>query len=148
MKVSELAALLGVTTDTIRFYTRIGLLVPTKSPSNGYKFYRDKEVSRMRFILSARNLGFSVDEIKVIFSKTDHGESACIMVKQLISQKLAETEKLFNETLTLRNRLTKAVLEWENLPALAPTGAMVCHLIEGFDPNHETSCQASDKETL
>ncbi|WP_350639768.1 MerR family transcriptional regulator, partial [Psychrobacter sp. CAL606-MNA-CIBAN-0158] len=68
MQVSELATLLGVTTDTIRFYTRIGLLAPTKSPSNGYKYYRDKEVSRMRFIMSARNLGFSVDEIKVIFS--------------------------------------------------------------------------------
>ena len=148
MKVSELATLLGVTTDTIRFYTRIGLLVPTKSPNNGYKFYRDKEVSRMRFIMSARNLGFSVDEIKVIFSKTDHGESACTMVKQLISQKLAETEKLFNETLALRNRLTKAVNDWENLPALAPTGAMVCHLIEGFDAGDETSCQSTDKEAL
>ncbi|WP_350432289.1 MerR family transcriptional regulator [Shewanella sp. H8] len=148
MQVSELATLLGVTTDTIRFYTRIGLLAPTKSPSNGYKFYRDKEVSRMRFIMSARNLGFSVDEIKVIFSKTDHGESACTIVKQLVSQKLAETEILFNETLKLRNKLTQAVNEWENLPALAPTGNMVCHLIEGFDSNHETSCQATDKESL
>jgi DNA-binding transcriptional MerR regulator len=37
MRVTELANALSTTPDTVRYYTRIGLIVPTKSPENGYK---------------------------------------------------------------------------------------------------------------
>jgi len=67
MKVAQLANKLGVSADTVRFYTRIGLLNPSKSPNNGYKTFNHKDMVRMQFILSARNLGFSVEDIKVIF---------------------------------------------------------------------------------
>ncbi|WP_434952687.1 MerR family transcriptional regulator [Shewanella sp. HL-SH4] len=67
MKVNQLANELSITADTVRFYTRIGLLNPNKSPVNGYKIYNGEDKSRMQFILSARKLDFSVDEIKVIF---------------------------------------------------------------------------------
>ena len=64
MQVIQLAKMLGVSPDTVRYYTRIGLLVPKKSIENGYKFYSSNEQNRLRFILSARDLGFSVDDIK------------------------------------------------------------------------------------
>ena len=65
MKVSEIARYLGVTADTVRFYTRINVLNPQKSQVNGYREYSEADVHRLRFVLSARQLGFSVD---------DHGE--------------------------------------------------------------------------
>lgn len=37
MKVIDLAKRLGVTADTVRYYTRIGFLSPHKNPTNGYK---------------------------------------------------------------------------------------------------------------
>ncbi|WP_434939919.1 MerR family transcriptional regulator [Shewanella sp. HL-SH8] len=131
MRVNQLANELAITADTVRFYTRIGLLNPNKSPVNGYKIYNDKDKSRMQFILSARKLDFSVDEIKVIFSKTDHGESACHLVRALVKQKLDETEQQFNEMVKLRSRLSQAVDQWSTMPDNLPTGNMVCHLIEG-----------------
>ncbi|MCG9712711.1 MerR family DNA-binding protein [Shewanella insulae] len=131
MRVNQLAKNLNITGDTVRFYTRIGLLSPAKSSVNGYKDYSDKDQSRMQFILSARNLGFSVDEIKVIFSRTDQGESACSLVRQMIQQKLEETEKQFEEMVKLRSRLSNAVTDWSHKPDKAPTGNMICHLIEG-----------------
>ncbi len=130
MRVNQLAKSLDITSDTVRFYTRIGLLTPTKSLVNGYKEYSNKDMSRMQFILSARNLGFSVDEIRVIFSRTDDGESACSLVRKMIKQKLAETEKQFAEMVKLRAKLTQAVIEWSHKPDMEPTGDMICHLIE------------------
>jgi len=131
MRVNQLAKNLNTTSDTVRFYTRIGLLSPNKSQINGYKDYRDKDMFRMQFILSARNLGFTVEDIKVIFSKTDHGESACPLVRQMVQKRLEDTEKQFEEMVKLRAKLSKAVIDWSNKPNLAPTGNMICHLIEG-----------------
>ena len=56
MKVSELAKILSVTSDTVRFYTREGLLKPVKSEDNGYKQYGRKELNRLRFIESSGNV--------------------------------------------------------------------------------------------
>lgn len=131
MKVNQLAKKLNVTSDTVRFYTRIGLLSPCKSPDNGYKYYGEKDLSRMQFIISSRQLDFSVEEIKLIFSNTDHGESACHLVRELVKQKLDETEEQFNKTMKLRARLFQAVEQWSTMPDNLPTGNMVCHLIEG-----------------
>ncbi|MBB1270998.1 MerR family transcriptional regulator [Shewanella sp. SR43-4] len=130
MKVTQLANKLGVSADTVRFYTRIGLLNPSKSPNNGYKTFNHKDMVRMQFILSARNLGFSVEDIKVIFSKTDLGDSACQLVRELIKVKLLETEQQFNEMVKLRSKLSKAIQDWSQMPDNIPTGNMICHLIE------------------
>lgn len=138
MKVNQLANELGVTAGTVRFYTRIGLLEPSKSPVNGYKSYNEKDKSRMQFILSSRKLGFSVDDIKVIFSKTDHGESACQLVRALVKQKLAETQQQFDEMVKLRSKLSLAVEQWSTMPDKLPTGNMICHLVEGTNQADST----------
>ena len=57
--VKQIADALEISADSVRYYTRIGFLVPSKS-HNGYKYYRSADVTRLRFILSARSLGFSV----------------------------------------------------------------------------------------
>lgn len=132
MRVSELAKKLAVTADTVRFYTRINYLTPKKCGVNGYKDYGDKEMHRLRFIMSARQLGFSVDDIGDIINEADKGQRACPLVRRLIVQRLEETEKGFAETMTLRDRMKSAVKEWEKKPDMDPTGDMVCHLIEEF----------------
>ena len=75
MKVSELAKAYGTTPDTVRYYTRLKLLNPIKS-ENGYKYYPPTEVSRFKFILSARQLGFSVSDIQQIVDEASHGKAA------------------------------------------------------------------------
>ena len=49
MKVTEIAKQLNTTSDTVRYYTRLNLLKPGKLV-NGYKYYSDSEVSRLKFI--------------------------------------------------------------------------------------------------
>ena len=132
MKVAELAKSLGTTADTVRYYTRLGLLKPAKSV-NGYKSYSNKEVPRLKFILSARNLGFSVADIKEIINESEDGKSACPLVRSLIKERLEETEKQFQAMLALRGKMSSALSQWEEMEDKAPTANMVCHLIENFE---------------
>jgi DNA-binding transcriptional MerR regulator len=137
MKVTELAKSLDTTSDTVRYYTRLKLLKPVKSV-NGYKFYSEKEVLRLKFILSARKLGFSVEDIKQILTEAKEGNSACPLVRSLIKERLEETEKQFQAMLTLRLKMTRAVSQWEKMDDKAPTSQMVCHLIESFEQVNKT----------
>lgn len=132
MKVTELAKSLGTTPDTVRYYTRLELLNPDKSV-NGYKYYSAKEASRLKFILSARQLGFSVSDIKQILSEAEQGNSACPLVRKLIQDRLDETEKQFQAMLRLRKNMASALKQWESMADKAPTPHMVCHLIDSFE---------------
>ncbi len=132
MTVNEIAKSLKTTVDTVRYYTRLGLVIPGKS-SNGYKFYSNKDQSRLRFILSARQLGFSVKDIQQILKEADHGKSACPLVRKLIKARLDETEKQFQEMLQLRKKMKGALKQWDLMVDKAPSSTMVCHLIENID---------------
>jgi MerR family transcriptional regulator, Zn(II)-responsive regulator of zntA len=132
MRVSQLANSLNVTADTVRFYTRESFLQPIKSTDNGYKEYTEKDRSRLRFILSARQLGFSVNDIRQILAEADQGEAACPIVRRLIEVRLDEMERRFQDRAVLRHRMQSAVAEWNDKLDCAPTGKMICHLIENF----------------
>jgi len=132
MQVKELAETFGVKKDTVRYYSRIGLLRPSKSADNGYKFYSLTEQSRFRFILSARDLGFSIDDIKHIFAESDAGNSPCPTVRVLIEKRLKETEQRFLEMATLRDRVRTAIKTWDSKPNKAPSNNVICHLVEDF----------------
>ena len=131
MKVSQLAKVLNTTPDTVRYYSRIGLIMPIKNTENGYKSYNQQAQQRLKFILSARQLDFSVEEIKEILLVADSGSTACPLVREIVEHRLAETEKKFNDALILRNVLRSAIDDWKSKPDKSPTGDMLCHLIQG-----------------
>ncbi|WP_333972214.1 MerR family transcriptional regulator [Alteromonas mediterranea] len=131
MRVKQLASELGVSVDNVRYYTRIGFLVPSKS-INGYKHYRPEDIAKLRFILSARSLGFSVNDIEEILNMASHDKVPCPTVRRLIEIRLAETERRFQDMLELRERMRKATEEWQLKPDQLPTAQTICHLIEGF----------------
>ena len=133
MKVTELSEAFGVKKDTVRYYTRIGLLRPSKSLENGYKFYSAKEQIRLKFILSARDLGFSIEDIKQIISESDQGKTPCPTVRVLIEKRLHETEQRFIEMAKLRDRMRIAVATWDDKPDKEPCNNVICHLIEDFE---------------
>ena len=132
MRVNQLAKTLGVTRDTVRFYTRIKVLLPEINKDNGYREYSKKDINRLKFVLSARQLGFTVDDIQKILAQADKKKSPCPTVRRLIDQRLQETQQLFLSTVQLRERMVMAVKDWSDKPDMAPTGHMICHLIEEF----------------
>ena len=132
LRVRELAEDLAISSDTVRYYTRIGLLKPTKNTDNGYREFDDADRSRLYFVLGARRLGFSIADIKQILHVADQGETPCPLVRHLIELHLRETEAEYQQITTLRARMHQAVSKWQKLPNKEPTGEMICHLIEGI----------------
>ncbi|NRP37428.1 MULTISPECIES: MerR family transcriptional regulator [unclassified Marinobacterium] len=139
MQVNEVAKLLSITPDTVRFYTRSGLLKPQINPDNGYKHFSPSDINRLKFILAARSLGFSIDDVREIFARTDHQHSACGLVRDIINQRLEETEARFRDMVALRNRMIAAAKTWNEMEDQCPTNESICHLIETFteDEAHE-----------
>jgi DNA-binding transcriptional MerR regulator len=133
MRVNQLAKVLDTTADTVRFYTRIGLLQPVKNKTNGYKVYREADERRLRFALRARQLGFSVNDIVEIVAMADQGKSPCGHVRTLIQQRLSEIDKGFREVQQLYKRMHKAAATWKKMPDSPPTGKMICELIEAWE---------------
>jgi DNA-binding transcriptional MerR regulator len=133
MKVSEVANSLNTTAETVRHYTRIGYLKPAVNKFNGYKNYCTKEQRRLSFILSARQLGFTVKDIGKILSVSDKGNTPCPIVREIIELRIKESNTLFEKTLALKTRMEAAMNKWKKEPDKTPTGSMICHLIERFD---------------
>jgi DNA-binding transcriptional MerR regulator len=80
-KVTELAKAAGVTPDTVRHYTRLGLIRAAKDRQNGYRFFSGEALARLRFIKVAQGLGFTLKDIKLIFRDADKGDSPCPRVR-------------------------------------------------------------------
>lgn len=64
--VHQLAKLAGITVRTLHHYDQIGLLKPSFSGSNGYRYYEEKELLKLQQILFFRELEFSLEQIKEI----------------------------------------------------------------------------------
>lgn len=64
--INKLAQLAGVSTRTLRYYDECGLLVPTRTSSNGYRIYGQAEVDKLQQILFYRELGVQLADIKQI----------------------------------------------------------------------------------
>ncbi|MEL0641063.1 MerR family transcriptional regulator [Pseudoalteromonas aliena] len=131
MYVKKLANLMNVTADTVRHYTRIGLLNPIRSEENGYQEYTKQDQQRLKFIISSRQLGFSLKDIQQIIGESEQGNCPCPLTRKLITKRLEETEALFQETLKLRNTMRAALKQWDNV-ADGATASEVCSLIESF----------------
>ncbi|MHA6481829.1 MerR family transcriptional regulator [Paenibacillus sp. strain BS8-2] len=63
-KVGDLAKLTGLTVRTLRFYDQIGLLSPSTATESGHRLYDDEDLSLLYRIVSLKELGLSLDEIK------------------------------------------------------------------------------------
>lgn len=132
MKVSDIAKHGGVTAETVRHYTREGLLSPTRHPDNGYQLFASADLERLRFIQRARKLGFSVAEIRDILLHADQGDSPCPLVRDLLASRLPQIRARIAELEALAQRMEQALTSWQDMPDGTPDGHSLCRLIESF----------------
>lgn len=132
MKVSELAKAANVSADTVRYYSRAGLLHPKRNDANGYQLFGESDLQRLRFVRTARQLGFSLKEITDILHDADRHRSPCPRVRDLFAQKLIAVEQQLRELKALRNRMRHAMHYWQTLPDGTPNGHSICRLIEDW----------------
>jgi len=130
MLVKEMAAMAGVTSEVIRYYTRVGLLRPSRESANKYRRYGGSDLIRLRFIRRAKTLGFTLGEIRTILRASERRESPCPQVRRIIIRRITENRQHLQEAMALQKRMEEAAKQWQSLPDAVPVGDSICHLIE------------------
>lgn len=90
LTISAAAKRAGIGVETIRYYQRIGLVQEPEKPVTGYRSYTNEDLKILKFIQRAKQLGFSLAEIKTMLSL---GETSCNQTKQLASSKLDDVNR-------------------------------------------------------
>ena len=134
LTVNELAIQANAPAHVVRYYTRIGLIEPTAQQENGYRLFSSSDANRLRFIRMAKQLGFTLNEIREITRHAEHGESPCEDVRRIIQDHLEENRVKIEEMQKLQTRMEQALTQWKAMPDGVPDGNSICHLIESFDP--------------
>lgn len=101
LKIGELAKSAECKVETIRFYEKIGLIPEPARTESGYREYKDEHLRRLVFIRRSRELGFTIEEIRVLLELVDGGSYTCGDIQALtvehlenIRQKIVDLEKL------------------------------------------------------
>ena len=86
----DLARATGCNIETIRYYEKIGLLPDPPRTDAGYRIYSAAHATRLRFILRARELGFSMEDIRGLLGLEDGAAPTCAEVKERTERHLAD----------------------------------------------------------
>ncbi len=92
MTIGKIARFAEVGVETVRFYEREGLIAVPPRRESGYRQYPVETVSRIRFIKHAKELGFTLKEIKDLLSLQIDSEATCEDVRTRAECKIAAIE--------------------------------------------------------
>lgn len=139
MKIGELAKATGLSTKTIRFYEAEGLVPNPPRTKSGYRTYTESDVVRLEFILKAKRLGLSLDEVKGILNLHDRSKPTCMHVRSLLDDKVAQIVTAIQELLGFKSELELLRDHAASLVDCRPSGGNICSIIEDSGINVASS---------
>jgi len=105
MNISQLAKASQISTDTLRYYEKQGLLQAAGRQPNGYRRYGPAQLERLRFIRGAQALGFSLKEIAAILPQLAEGQFGRAEIEHKLQAKMAEIDGQIGQLQQLRAEL-------------------------------------------
>jgi DNA-binding transcriptional MerR regulator len=106
--IGDLAKRTGTKVNTIRFYEDIGLMPEAVRTAGGRRTYGEPEVKQLSFIRHARELGFSVDEIRSLIALSANPDQDCNEAGAIARRHLASVEDRITRLVALRDALSAA----------------------------------------
>lgn len=131
-KIGDLARETGTKVETIRYYERIGLLPEPGRTSGNYRAYSDAHLGRLSFIRRARDLGFTLDQVRELLDLADDHGRSCASVDAIASTHLAEIERKIADLAGLRRELSRL------LDTCRQGTVADCHIISALAPKAST----------
>jgi DNA-binding transcriptional MerR regulator len=107
--IGRLAEITGVKVPTIRFYEQSALVPSPRRTDGRQRRYDERAVARLRFIRRARELGFSVDEIRQLLGLVDHPATPCVAVEEVARHHLREVEEKIAQLKRIRFELKRMI---------------------------------------
>ena len=110
IQIGELSRRSGCNIETIRYYERIGLLPRPPRSASRYRQYEIGDVHRLTFVRRARELGFSLDEVRALLAlSADQDGETCVEVRQLAASHLADVRAKLADLRAMERVLADAV---------------------------------------
>ncbi len=110
IRIGDLSRRTGCNVETIRYYERVGLLPRPPRSAARYRLYDNGDVRRLSFVRRARELGFSLEEVRALLAlAVNDGEDTCAEVRRLAGGHLAEVRAKIADLRALERALSEAV---------------------------------------
>lgn len=129
LTIGQAARSAGVGIETVRFYERQGLIEEPLRTDSGYRQYPEEVVTRLRFIIRAKELGFSLKEIKELLTLRVDSDTTCREVKNRAEAKIADIEERIRTLQRMKKALGKLT---QTCSGRGPTSE--CPILEALDP--------------
>jgi DNA-binding transcriptional MerR regulator len=95
--VGALANNAGVNVETVRYYEKIGLMPKPKRKESRYRVYDESDLARLKFIFRAKQLGFTLKEIKELLNLRIESKATCGDIKKIAKYKIDDIEQKFKK---------------------------------------------------
>ncbi|AQZ54274.1 MerR family transcriptional regulator [Martelella mediterranea] len=126
--IGDLAKATDTKVVTIRYYERVGLLPKPERTAGNYRSYSAAHLGRLSFIRRARDLGFTIEQVRDLLSLSDQRDRSCDAVDAIACAHLAEVERKIADLQALRHELG-SIIDQCGCGTIAE-----CRIIEALSP--------------
>jgi DNA-binding transcriptional MerR regulator len=107
--IGKLAEITGVKIPTIRFYEQNGLVASPRRSEGGQRRYDESAVRRLHFIRHARDLGFSVEDIRQLLTLSEHPNMSCDAAEEIAHHHLRQVDGKIARLRLIRSELKRMI---------------------------------------
>ena len=111
LPIGELSRRTGVNIETIRYYERIKILPTPARTEGGRRVYGPNELRTLAFIRRARELGFSLDDIRTLLNLGAPGQASCADVREIAAHHLDHIRAKISDLKKLERLLAKTIAQ-------------------------------------
>ena len=109
LPIGELSKQSGVNIETIRYYERVKMLAPPRRTPSGRRVYDSTDLRILVFVRRARELGFSLDEIRALLRLGGPEKASCREVREIAAHHLEDIRAKLSDLKKLERLLAKTV---------------------------------------
>jgi len=109
LSIGHLAKATGTKVETVRYYEQVGLLPKPARTRGNYRTYTVEHLNRLSFIRRARDLGFSIEQIRTLLSLSYQKDRPCKAVDIIAREHLSKVERKIRDLQALRRELNNMI---------------------------------------
>ncbi|MEI5990109.1 hypothetical protein A5881_001602 [Enterococcus termitis] len=130
MNSKEAAEMFGLTTDTVRYYERVGVIPPIKRDKNGYRIYTTRDLNWIYLAKSLRHAGVSIESLIEFATLSQLGGNVENAQKQILQDQLQEITGKLEEISKTRDLLQYKIDTYDEHIAKFKSGELTSENVE------------------
>jgi len=135
LTIGQVAKSSGVGVETVRFYERQGLIAEPPRTKAGYRTYPAEVIARIRFIQRAKQLGFSLREIKELLSLRIEAGTTCDDIRRRAEAKIADIDQKIQSLQRMKKALSDLAAACRNRGPLTIGECPILQALEAEQPH-------------